>query len=263
MTKLNLKPTPAQARLLWALRDNPALSLLCSTGRYTEWRGGNKWELERIHGKIRFSTANACIKAGWIDRIEPEENVKGRWLEHNSYILTLEGLAAADALDADDLVASHKGVSVHDIHRALKRRHTYPEWIYVEEVRLGTGFGRYYLEGFHAQVKAEQRIDGFALNCYYSKRYERVSYEIKISRGDFLNEVKHPDKRVGAQMVSNRFYFAAPEGLIKPEEVPDGCGLVEIRGDFVRTKVRVPWSEAADWHPSFISSIFRSVVKQR
>ncbi len=258
-TKLNLKPTPAQARLLWALWDNPALSLLCSSGRYTEWRGGVKWELENVHGRIRWGTANACIKAGWIAPRDQE----GSWNDQNEYILTPKGLAVAEALDADDLVASHKGVSVRDIHNALKRRHTYPEWIYVEEVRLGTGFGRYYLEGFHAQVKAEQRIDGFAINCYHSKRYERVSYEIKIARGDFLKEVQHPDKRVGAQMVSNRFYFAAPEGLIKPEEVPDGCGLVEIRGDFVRTKVRVPWSEAADWHPSFISSIFRSVVKQR
>lgn len=260
MPKIHQKPTPAQAKLLWALYDVPGLSLLVSSGRYCEWRGGPPyWTLNRIHGKPRWSTANACIKAGWIEQVDAE----GDWTKQNTYVLTDLGREIAATLGPDDMVPTHKGVSVQDIHRTLQRRHSPPEWIYAQEVRLGTGFGRYFLKGYPGSVAPSQRIDGFALNCYKSKRYERVAYEIKIARGDFLKEVADPDKRVGAQMMTNRFYFAAPEGLIKPEEVPDGCGLVEIRGDLHRMKVRAPWHEAADWHPSFISSIFRSVIRHQ
>lgn len=47
----------------------------------------------------------------------------------------------------------------------------------------------------------------------------RVGYEVKVSRGDFRTELLNPAKRKDAVSLCNRFYFAVPEGLLKPAEI--------------------------------------------
>ncbi len=261
MPKITVRPTAAQARLLFALVDNPDLQLMVAEHGYVQWRGGGKgvWEWQRIYGKIRLTTARKCIREEWIEQVDSE----GDWTQTNTYRLSETGLAVAEAIKPDDMVPAHKGVSVATIHRVLRKRYAAPEWVYLEEVRLGTGYGGFFLPGHHATIKNEQRIDGFALNCYKSKSYRRIAIEIKISRGDFLKEVKSPDKRIGAMMLSNQFYFAAPEGLIKVDELPEDCGLIEVRGDFQATKVQAAWHEASAWHPATVASVLRSATRQR
>lgn len=56
--------------------------------------------------------------------------------------------------------------------------------------------------------------------------------EIKISRADFHNDLKHKSKKF--ECISdeenhhkpNYFYYAVPEGLISPDEVPPYAGLI-------------------------------------
>ena len=68
--------------------------------------------------------------------------------------------------------------------------------------------------------------------------------EIKISRADFKNDFKHKEKKhlflegkgmkdaLGTEYDDrwrpNYFYYAVPEGLISPDEVPDYAGLIYI-----------------------------------
>jgi hypothetical protein len=173
------------------------------------------------------------------------------------------GQEVAEAISPDDMVPKHKGISVADIHRVLRKRYAPNEWVYLEEVRLGTGFDGFFLPGHHVAVRSDQRVDGLAINCYKSKNYRRIAIEVKISRGDFLKEIKVPDKRIGAMMISNQFYFAAPEGLIKLDELPEDCGLLEVRGDFLAVRAQATWHEAASWHPAMVASVLRSAVRQR
>lgn len=70
----------------------------------------------------------------------------------------------------------------------------------------------------------------------------RVAYEVKVSRADFRQEIKKPEKRALAMELTHLFFFATPKGLVKPAEVPEGCGLVEIDDDG-RVRVRVPSAE--------------------
>ncbi len=58
-----------------------------------------------------------------------------------------------------------------------------------------------------------------------------VECEIKISRGDFFKDFKKEAKHlkmINKVCCANYFYFAAPEGLIKIDEVPEYAGLIEI-----------------------------------
>jgi hypothetical protein len=91
------------------------------------------------------------------------------------------------------------------------------EWIFLREIRIGTGFRRGSL----------QRLDGFALNAYVHNGMKRVCYEVKTSRADYLGELKQPLKRRVGMRYSNEFYFVTPPDLVKTAEVPAECGLIE------------------------------------
>jgi len=126
-------------------------------------------------------------------------------------------------------------------------------WVCFEEFRIEAGFG--YI--------AEKRIDLFAMHCHPSKKLERVAYEVKISRTDFTRELQKPTKRWAGFMFSNRFYFAAPAGLIKPKEVPTECGLVEVHDDGnVIIKIKAPWRESALPTWPFVAMVARRAFRR-
>jgi len=56
-------------------------------------------------------------------------------------------------------------------------------------------------------------------------------YEIKVSRSDFLKDAKkewkHKNLRDGKR--TTRFFYVCPDGLIKPDELPDGYGLIYVK----------------------------------
>jgi hypothetical protein len=70
-------------------------------------------------------------------------------------------------------------------------------------------------------------MDAFALNCLPHLAMKRVCYEVKLSRADFLAELKQPLKRRVGMRYSNEFYFVTPAGLAHAGEVPAECGLIE------------------------------------
>ena len=68
--------------------------------------------------------------------------------------------------------------------------------------------------------------EGRRLDMFYFNRWNREcrGYEIKISRGDFLQ-----DKKWETYLkFCTYFYFIAPAGIIKVEELPEKIGLIEI-----------------------------------
>lgn len=91
------------------------------------------------------------------------------------------------------------------------------EWLFLRELKVGTG----------KRNGSIQRLDAFALNCLPHQAMKRVCYEVKISRADFLSELRHPLKRRLGMRFSNEFYFVTPGGLLDTSEVPVDCGLIE------------------------------------
>jgi hypothetical protein len=107
-------------------------------------------------------------------------------------------------------------LTAQEIIQALKRTHPASHWACVTEMR-SVGY------------KGEGRkIDLWALSCATANGMIAHSYEVKVSRSDWLSELKKPLKRRMAMAISNQFWFVAPKGVIKPEEVPHLCGLIEM-----------------------------------
>lgn len=99
----------------------------------------------------------------------------------------------------------------------------YPEpWLCFPQFKPGTGFGKW----------AEKAWDLFAFHPWPSGGYERHVVEVKVSRADFLRELKDPLKRRAGLFYSTQFWFAAPKGVVKDvAEVPIHCGLLEVERD--------------------------------
>ena len=100
------------------------------------------------------------------------------------------------------------------------------EWSVFFELRNGTG----------NPSGGAQYLDAFALNHWPSKKHWRVAYEVKISRNDFLRELKTPEKRTWGVDVSNEFFFVCAPGVARPEEIPAGCGLLEANQNATKLK---------------------------
>lgn len=103
-----------------------------------------------------------------------------------------------------------------DVIRGIRKRHDsppsrMPEYLVLEEFDLG---GR--------------RVDALVVRLWSTRGFEVHVYEVKVARSDFVLELKRPEKRQLGMDCSTYFWFATPVGLMRPEEVPEGCGLVEF-----------------------------------
>lgn len=123
------------------------------------------------------------------------------------------------------------GVTAAVIKQLLRARHAEPvgAWAFFDEFIPGIGY---------ASTGSDTRLDGWAMNVWPSNGYRTIAYEIKVSRSDFLREMKDPGKREWALTFTDEFYFVAPRHLIDPKELPDDCGLIEVtrvtvRGSYV------------------------------
>lgn len=83
------------------------------------------------------------------------------------------------------------------------------------ELRLGSGYSDI----------AQRRIDMFLISS--EKGNYTTAFEIKASRTDFLKDIKNELKQRGARMYATNFYYVAPKGMLKIEEIPVWAGLKE------------------------------------
>lgn len=98
------------------------------------------------------------------------------------------------------------------------------------------------------------RFDAFAMAKSWAHPMA-TGYEIKVSRQDFLRDVKWRQYLPAC----NRFFFVAPSGVIDPSEVPEGAGLLLTSqgGTKLFTKRQAPY-KAAD--PVALAAVLQYVL---
>lgn len=150
------------------------------------------------------------------------------------------------------------------IAQVLANAHPPDRWIFVTELSTMTGV-----------VQATQRwdalgglrrIDAFAMALWPSLRYQRVAYEIKVSRADWLKELDAPTKMAQGYFLSDQFVFALAEGVYREEDFCNTfslfhCGIYEISPDGTLTIHRRPRRSEPAWPmpETFIASLLRRV----
>lgn len=129
----------------------------------------------------------------------------------------------------------------------LRHHHTTKQNQWATFVELRNGTGMHSITG----------IDFFAVNTWPSKHFHTIAYEIKVSRSDFAKELQWPDKRAFAESVANQCMFVVPNGLVRPDEVPEGWGLIYADAGGLKTVKHGTQKRDVSWPKSFVMSMVR------
>lgn len=111
-----------------------------------------------------------------------------------------------------------------ELELLLERRHAGAgnggagEYAFLTQVRNDGGFS------------ATRTFDAVAVALWPSRGYAIDVFEIKVSRSDWLRELKDPAKSEAAWQIGNRFWIVATAGIVQPGELPPGWGLIEAYG---------------------------------
>ena len=145
-------------------------------------------------------------------------------------------------------------INTEAIMKVLRRYADRKKLIYFEEIRCGSGKAK----------DSRRRMDAYTIEPFPSKGNKTVAYEVKASRSDFTQELKKVAKQRPARLFSNEFYYVAPKGMIKIEEVPVWAGLMEVSETrALRTVVTAPFMERSGPSWRFVISLIRHVYRHK
>src|SRR5208282_6858544 len=120
--------------------------------------------------------------------------------------LTHEELIGPDAAQDEELEAGIK-LAAHDLFLRLQGTFSPPAYITLEEVRDATGFD------------GHRTADAIAVSLYRSRGKAIWGFEMKVSRSDWLHELKQPEKSESIMRYCNYWALVVPnKDIVKPGE---------------------------------------------
>jgi hypothetical protein len=131
------------------------------------------------------------------------------------------------------------------VRSALEKRYQAPEWALLFEVPSGLGraYGR--------------SADALAMNLFESRGFRVEGVEIKVSRGDWLRELRDPEKSIPVQRYCDHWWIATPPDLVFEGELPPTWGLLELKGGCLRVKVKAPKLSPVPLDANFVAGMVR------
>lgn len=139
-----------------------------------------------------------------------------------------------------------KKICAKDMEKYLAERYCDSrQWVFLTQVRSSTG-------------GANRVSDAMAFNMYGSTGYEILGFEIKVSRSDWLSELKDMSKSDEIMSYCDKWYLVVPDAaIVKEGELPKNWGLLVLKGDKLIQKVRAIATRKEIMPDYFIASILR------
>lgn len=115
------------------------------------------------------------------------------------------------------------------------------------------------------EVGTGRRADAIAMNLWHSRAYAVHGFEIKVSRSDWLRELKQPAKADATAKFCDYWWIVAPQGVVQEDELPMNWGLLiarpQTKGDVTSVRLRKAVNamrlEATPLNRYFISVMLR------
>lgn len=126
-----------------------------------------------------------------------------------------------------------------DLFMALRPMYPAKEYALLPQTANGTGFS------------AKRHCDALALGLWPSRGMHLSGFEIKCYRGDWIRELRNPEKAEEIARFCNYWWIVASGPFVELTELPEGWGLMtwdEKKSALVKTKA-APFREAS--HPDF------------
>jgi len=129
------------------------------------------------------------------------------------------------------------------------------KWVIVPQIPDATSFNKC------------RTCDAMAFHCWRSEGIAVHGFEIKVSRADWLNELQKPEKSEGFIKRSHYWWIAAPENIVKLEELPATWGLRVVSknedGTYSsRVKRPATYNANATWDVHFIVALARACYQK-
>lgn len=116
--------------------------------------------------------------------------------------------------------ATRQKVTARDMLAALYR-HFDGRWVMLTEVTARTVL--------NGRRQRDRRIDALLLRGGNAPGdFERMAIEVKVTRADFLSDVRNPAKQAPWRALAHRHSYAVPAGLVDESEVPPDSGLIVV-----------------------------------
>lgn|GEM_PF-602132 len=133
-----------------------------------------------------------------------------------------------------------------DVKAALRLRYPNGAFGFFEEVGNATGAG------------VARHADAVAVGLWPSRGLLIEGIEIKVSRSDWLSELKNPKKADAIAKYCDRWWLAAgDESIVQPGELPANWGLLVLKGDKMVCKTEAPKLEPEALTRSFVAALLR------
>lgn len=117
----------------------------------------------------------------------------------------------------------------------------------LREVRNATGY------------RDEMRsADALVISCWPSRGVWFGGVEVKVSRSDWTRELDDPAKSHAIQRWCSYWWIATPAGIVKPGELPEKWGHIEVTESTARVVAIAPRLEAEPPSATFVASVFRN-----
>lgn len=138
-----------------------------------------------------------------------------------------------------------------ELIKLLSAEYRLPDCAFIPEFRGGTGWSR------------ESRADAIAMHCWPSKGLELIGFEIKISRGDWLRELKNPNKATPIKQFCDKWYLVVPDlKIVKyADELPQGWGLMHVENGKLLTMIESEKFTPQPVDRAFLASVMRRATK--
>jgi hypothetical protein len=144
---------------------------------------------------------------------------------------------------------SDKVLSSSEVMSRLKHRHDGEGWGFLQEVRNSTGYSG-----------VTRTADALAMSLWPSKGLHLHGFEVKVSRGDLMNDLKNPAKHQEIARHCHYWWLVVGDSkIIKDGELPEGWGLMVPRGEGLMVKVHAPLREVNSIPFPFLAAIFRKI----
>lgn len=137
-----------------------------------------------------------------------------------------------------------KKVTSHDIKIGLR-------------ASLAQGYQVFFEVGNNTGSKVTRHADAVAIGIWPSTGHQIHGYEIKVSRGDFLDEMKNPQKSWPVMRYCHRWSLLTPPGLVKVDELPPNWGLSTFDGKSIRSIRHAPMLAPEPISPGFVAALVR------
>lgn len=138
-----------------------------------------------------------------------------------------------------------KKITAKEMESYLAVRYSNPEWVFLPQVRSSTG-------------TANRIADGMAFNMYHSTGYEIIGFEIKVSRSDWLSELKDMSKSNEIMEYCDKWYLVVSDAsIVKDGELPKNWGLLVLKDDKLVQKIRPTPQKTVQMPLPFVASLLR------